>query len=391
MPERHAPGLARRGRDDDTVGGDVLDPPCARAQQERLARTALVDHLLVELTHAGAVGQEHAEQPAIGDGAAARDREPLRTGAAAQGAADPIPDDARSQLAELVGWIAAGQQIEHVVQHVVRQLAVVRGAAHDAGHVVDRPLVERGHGHDLLREHIERIAGIARVLDQAELHSFGDDRRFDEVGAVLGEDLAAARLADLMAGPTDALQTRRHRARRFDLHHEVDRAHVDAELERAGGDQPLQTAGLELVFDLQPSLAGQRTVVGLDQLGRRRGAHGLGGAVLAVERELVQAGGQPFGQTAGIDEHDGGAVLLDEFEQSGVHRRPDRASARATGGRSRRLVELFTQPAHVVDGYDDLDLHRLAHAGVDDGDRTIARRSRPGLRETERSRRADAG
>ena len=60
VPERHLAGLARRRGDDHPFVGDVLDAPGGRAEQERLARPALVDHLLVELAHPGAVGQEHA-------------------------------------------------------------------------------------------------------------------------------------------------------------------------------------------------------------------------------------------------------------------------------------------------------------------------------------------
>ena len=67
------------GRDHDPLEGDVLDAPRGRAEQERLARPALVDHLLVELADPGAVGQEHAEQAAVGDGAAAGDGQPLAT------------------------------------------------------------------------------------------------------------------------------------------------------------------------------------------------------------------------------------------------------------------------------------------------------------------------
>ena len=66
-----------------------------------------------------------------------------------------------------------------------------------------------------------------------------------------------------------------------------------------------------------------------------------------------------------------GAVLLHQLEQARVHRRPD-----ASGGPARRrpgrdvgssidLAEL----GHVLDRDHDLDLERLAHAGVDDGDR----------------------
>ncbi len=66
---------------------------------------------------------------------------------------------------------------------------------------------------------------------------------------------------DLVAGATDALEAAADRARRLDLDDEVDRAHVDAELERRGGDDRAQFASLELVLDHDPLLAGERPVV----------------------------------------------------------------------------------------------------------------------------------
>ena len=42
----------------------------------------------------------------------------------------------------------------------------------------------------------------------------------------------------------DALQAAAHRAGRLDLDHEVDGAHVDAELEAARGDEPAQPPDL---------------------------------------------------------------------------------------------------------------------------------------------------
>ena len=89
LPERHPADLAGRRGDQHPVVGDVLDAPGRRAEQEHVADPRLVDHLLVELAdppaRALAGGQEDAEQAAVGDGAAAGDREPLR--AAAGGAA----------------------------------------------------------------------------------------------------------------------------------------------------------------------------------------------------------------------------------------------------------------------------------------------------------------
>ena len=80
------------------------------------------------------------------------------------------------------------------------------------------------------------------------MHAPGDDRRLEQVAAVLGEDLP--RLGSPTWWPARPMRcSPRHRARRLDLDDEVDRAHVDAELEAAGGDEAAQVAALELVLD----------------------------------------------------------------------------------------------------------------------------------------------
>ena len=75
------------------------------------------------------------------------------------------------------------------------------------------------------------VAGVAD--DRAVAHPPDDDRAFEQVAPELGEDAARRRRADLVACAADALKARRHRLRRLDLDDEVDRAHVDAELQRA--------------------------------------------------------------------------------------------------------------------------------------------------------------
>jgi len=97
--------------------------------------------------------------------------------------------------------------------------------------ILDLPLALRAHRDDLLREHVERVPRVARLLDEPFSHPSHNDGGLEQVAAVLRENLAAGRLADLMAGAPDPLETARDRARRLHLHDEVDRAHVDTELE----------------------------------------------------------------------------------------------------------------------------------------------------------------
>ena len=162
--------------------------------------------------------------------------------AAADGVGGAIPDDPRPQLGELLGGVAAGQHVEDAVELGPREVGVGVGAAHQRQQVVDRPLVHRRRRHHLLRQHVERLAGHAGRLDRALAHAPGDHGGLEQVAPPLGEEPAAGRLADGVPRAADPLQAGRHRLRRLDLHHQVDRAHVDPQLERGGGDQRRQHA-----------------------------------------------------------------------------------------------------------------------------------------------------
>ena len=233
-PERHLARLAGGGRDDHAIARDLRDAPGGRAQQERLADARLVHHLLVQLANARAGGpQVHGEQPAIGDGAAAQQRDQRGVAARGQPIGGAVPGQARAQIGELVRWIPARQHVQHGQKDVVGQRREGVGALHQLlqpRHGQPRRLVARGRcaalalsrarrrrladaavghaghgGHDLLRQHVQRVARHARGLDLAGDHPLGDHRRLQQVCPVLGEDAPGALRADLMAGAADAL------------------------------------------------------------------------------------------------------------------------------------------------------------------------------------------
>ena len=60
--------------------------------------------------------------------------------------------------------------------------------------------------------------------------------------------------ADPVAGTSDALQRGRDRARRAELHDQVDRADVDAELERRGRDDGAKLAVLQAMLGVEARL-----------------------------------------------------------------------------------------------------------------------------------------
>ena len=82
-------------------------------------------------------------------------------------------------------------------------------------------------------------------------------------------------------------------------------------------------------------------------------------------RQLVQAQREPLGEPPVVDEDDRRAVLLDELEDLGVDRRPDRV----------RLAGL----AHVLEGNDDSQVELLRAASVDELDGPPARNEAPDL------------
>ena len=227
-----APGTPGARRDEHPVARDLLDPPGRGAEQEGLALPSLVDHLLVELADAAAaVDEVDAEEASVRDRAGVRDRKPAGALAPANHARSPIPDDARSQLGELVRGVAAGEHVEHVLELLARERRERVGAADEPVQRRDLDLLVGHDRDDLLGEHVERVARDRRLLDRAVAHRARDDSALEQIGAELREDAALRDGAELVAGAADPLQPARDRLRALDLDDEVDGAHVDAELE----------------------------------------------------------------------------------------------------------------------------------------------------------------
>ena len=249
-------GCPGRGDHQHPVVGDLGDPPTGGTQRDDVAGPRLVDHLLVEFAYPRGLfgvrtgGQVDGEQAAVGDRAAGGDGQPLRTRAArsacrrrgrrpAAGAARRTRwtgtcRDSRSSVASkaLRGSVANGA----LRRTVSNQTSASSGSSAHAATVC---WASTSSG----------LAGTRMVSIWPASIRCTRDRAADQVGAVLGEQHAAGDLADLMAGPADALQPAGHRRRRLDLDHQVDRAHVDAEFQAGGGDDRLEPPALEVVLD----------------------------------------------------------------------------------------------------------------------------------------------
>src|SRR5690606_24350028 len=210
LPERHLPGFAGRRGDDDLVSRDLFDAPGGRAEQERFARAAFVDHLLVEFADAGAAfAEEDTVQSPVRDGAGVDDGDGPRVPAGGEDVRLSVPEDAWAEVSELVGGVLAGERAENALELFPAERREVVRSAHERLEIVDGPVVDRAHGDDLLGEDIERVPRDRGALDVAFAHALRDDGAFEQVAAVLGEDAAAAGGADLMPCAPNALQAAR--------------------------------------------------------------------------------------------------------------------------------------------------------------------------------------
>ena len=207
-----------------------------------------------------------AVEAAIGDRAGVGDDQLAGAFAAVDRAFGPVPDDPRPQLGEAVGGVAAVEHVEHVLQLFAREVVEGLGRGDDPFDLVDLPLVQRRHRDQVLGEDVERVLRDRRLLDLGLAHAAGDDRALEQVAAVFGEDPAFGDFAHAVAGAADPLQAAGDRLRRLDLDDEVDGAHVDSQLQRGGGDQAGELAGLEHLLDDGALLVGERAVVGAGDL-----------------------------------------------------------------------------------------------------------------------------
>ena len=182
-------------------------------------------------------------------------------------------------------------------------------------------------------------------------HASDDDRRLEQVAAVLGEEAAERRASTWWpARPT------RCRPAATDLGDSTCTTRSIAPMSMPSSSDDVATSagrrpGLQHVLDLEPLLAGDRAVVG------------AGDVLLG---ELVQAMGDALGGAAAVHEDERRAVGAHQLEQARVDRRPDRLARLAV---ERRRA---TQLAHVGTGTITSRSSGLRCAGVDDLDVAVA-------------------
>ena len=106
------------------------------------------------------------------------------------------------------------------------------------------------------------------MLDEIEMARAGEQDRgagLDEVVYICGHEDAAADGVDIVPGASGALEGAADALGSGEHDDEIDRADIDAELERSGADHRAELAALEPVLDILAQVAIERGVVALDR------------------------------------------------------------------------------------------------------------------------------
>ena len=126
---------------------------------------------------------------------------------------------------------------------------------------MDVAALGRARGHDLLRQNIERRLGNDQPIQIALPDRTNQRRALEQIVARGREEASLGNRAAPVTGATDALQRHRNRPRRTDLAHQIDRANIDAKLQRSRRHQHFDFAFFQLSLRIEAQLARQTAMM----------------------------------------------------------------------------------------------------------------------------------
>ena len=166
---------------------------------------------------------------------------------------DPIPGHASAKVAELRCGKPARDQPQNALEHLCRQIVErIRGSnqVKERRHV---PGLHRDARDDLLRQHVEATMRHTQMLDCAREHRAAQCGRFQQITRGLGDQPPFADAPHHVPCPTDSLKpSHAHAARRFDLADEVNRPHIDPQLQGRGRHDRRERTLLQGLFRYSP-------------------------------------------------------------------------------------------------------------------------------------------
>ena len=287
-PEREVRRLAVRILHADRAALDAQDAPRRVAELEDVAGQALDREILVERAETGPVGlQHHVVVGVVGDRAARGHRGEAGAAPGAQLAVDDVAVQVRGAPAP-PGRESAGEHRQELPPSLAVEIPVRPGAAHRREQRVLAPVLGRDHGDDLLREDVERMHRHVQRIELAAPHRVENRGALDQLVPRERKQPPLRGAVHRVAGTPGPLQEGRDGAGGAELADQIDIPDVDPELQRGGGHQRLEIAGLEALLGREPALARQAAVVR--------------GDVLLPER-LGERPRDPLRHAAGVDEH----------------------------------------------------------------------------------------
>ncbi len=338
---------------------DAPDLPRVRAQQEDIAGHAFDGKILVERTdHVPLRLDDDVEVRSVGDSAAAGDRGQPRAAPRPELAVDAIVVQEGS-AASARGRDAVGEHRDDRVEIAAIERAIGERPAHEREERFDLPFVLRARGDDLLREDIERRFRDLERVERTAANPAHERRTLDQFVARRDVEDSFGQRAYPVAGAPDALQRHRDRSRRAELHHKVDRADVDAELERGGCDDRSQLPIAQTLLHVEAKFSRQAAVMRHHE---------------AFPETLVEREGDAFAHPPGADEDQRRAMRADLLGDAIVDLAP----------------HLFARDrTELVAGNFDAQLHLAAVSDVDRR-RPIAQKSGDVFERPHRRREPDA-
>ena len=284
--------------DPDPARLDPPDAPRVVAEEEDVSGQALYREVLVEMPDEGSFRLgNHLVLRRVRDGSAVLQRHEPRGATTRQRPGERVAVQPRRHRAALPPGDALGVHADHRVEIRPREVAVGPGAPHPPEQIVLADLLASRPRDDLLREDVERMLGQSRLLEPSLAQAAHDGGAFDQLVAREREEPRLGHPAPLVARPSDALQGDGEVVRRIELHHEVHRSDVDAQLQRGRRHHCLRRAALQLLL-------------GGEADGPREAA--VMGGHLIFSEPLGEGVGDALDLPAGVHEDEGGCVLPGE-------------------------------------------------------------------------------
>src|SRR5262249_37644710 len=211
------------------------------AELEDVARVRLDRPVLVHGADERAFGLEpDLVVGGVRDRAAGEERGEPRAARAEGPSADAIAVEKRPP--------PVGVERNDTIELLAREVAIRPGLADEIEESLLVPGFARGRRDDLLGEDVERACGHRSPVEQGSPDRGKQRGTLDELVESERKEPPFRDLPEDVPGASDALEERRDRAGGADLDREVDVSNVDAELERRGGDESAQLAGLEALL-----------------------------------------------------------------------------------------------------------------------------------------------